>query len=124
MCAPDSLHFPADVVRALDRITRNARVRNGFFMHRRANRRGRRDLGLRDADAWGLLASLAVADFHAGPQVDRHAPDRELWIFAPLVGERRAYLKVAFCPDDPLDETTLVIWSIHPARFTMHRPFA
>lgn len=124
MNAPDALRFPAEVVRAIDRITRNARIRNGFFMHRRANRRGRRDLGLRDADAWNLVASLTVADFHAGPEVDRHAPERELWIFAPLVGERRAYLKVAFRPDDPTDETTLVVWSIHPARFEMTRPFA
>lgn len=124
MGAPDPLRFPIELARALDRITRNARVRNGFFMHRRTNRRGRRDLGLRDADAWNLLASLTAEDFHRGPEVDRHAPDRELWLFAPLVGEQRAYLKVAFRSGDPLDDTTLVIWSIHPARFEMNRPFA
>ena len=120
----DRLRFPAELVRALDRITLSARTRHEYFMNRRANRRGRRDLGLRDVDAWSLVAQLTVSDFHAGPDRDHHAPDRQLWVFAPAVGTTRAYLKIAFRPDDPPEATTLVIWSIHPARFHLHRPFA
>lgn len=118
------LRFPVEVVGAVDRIVSGARAQRGWFMHRRANRRGKRDLGLTDDGAWDVIAALTVADYHAGPEPDHHFADRQLWVFAPLVGTARAYLKVSFRPSDHPPDTTLVVWSIHPARFEMRRPYA
>lgn len=124
MTRSNPLRFPADVVAALDRITQSAGGKRGALLDRRSNRRGRRDLGITDEQAWRIVAGLTIADFHEGPSVNHHEPERELWVFAPLVGVRRAYVKIAFRPSDPVDRTALVIWSIHPARFEMERPYA
>ena len=68
---------------------------------------------------WDLVARLSVADFHEGPLPDHHCPDREVWIFCPMLLGRTMYLKIAFrrVPEGP--ESALVVWSFHQPRFPM-----
>lgn len=114
-----SLRFPVELSDALLHIRTLASRRHGFVVSRRSTRRAMRRIDLSDDALWLVIGDLEPADYLEGPMTDHHCTDREVWVFRPIVGGRRMYLKVAFrrVPEGP--ESALVVWSFHPPRFPL-----
>jgi len=120
---PEALRFPVELVVALDAIQAFARRRHGMFVDRRINRRSARTFLLGAEELWRAIERLQPEDYHDGPTSDHHHSEREVWIFGPMVGGRRFYLKVSLPPEgDPIG-TGVIVWSCHPARFGMRLPY-
>ena len=120
---PDALRFPVEIVTALAAIHAFARARHGTFVDRRINRRSTRMFLLGTEEVWRAIERLRPEDFHDGPSPDHHHAAREVWIFGPLVGGRRFYLKVSVPPEGDPVGTGVIVWSCHPARFAMRLPY-
>jgi len=75
-----------------------------------------RRVDLTSDSLWHVIANLKATDYQDGPMTDNYCADREVWVFQPIVGGRRMYLKVAFqrVPEGP--ESALVVRSFHPPR--------
>ena len=115
------LRFPVELSAALPHIRELASRRHGFLVSRRITRRAMRRVVLTTESLWLVIANLEATDYEDGPMTDHHCADREVWVFRPMVGGQRMYLKVAFrrVPDGP--ESALVVWSFHPPRFPLER---
>lgn len=118
----DPLRFPAELVRALDHVARAIEAGQVVHMPRRGRQEHLDELGLRVAEIESVMTSLAVRDFHAGPEPDHHRPDREVWVFGPTINGRQAYVKVALGLSEVARVPFVIVWSIHPARFPMELP--
>ena len=118
---PPPLRFPVELSAALPYIRELASRRHGFPVSRRITRRAMRRVVLTTESLWLVIANLEATDYEDGPMTDHHCADREVWVFRPMVGGQRMYLKVAFrrVPDGP--ESALVVWSFHPPRFPLER---
>lgn len=118
---PPPLRFPVELSAALPYIRELASRRHGFLVSRRITRRAMRRVVLTTESLWLVIANLEATDYEDGPMTDHHCADREVWVFRPMVGGQRMYLKVAFrrVPDGP--ESALVVWSFHPPRFPLER---
>lgn len=118
------IRFPVELAAALHEIRHYAERRSGTFMDRRINRRSVRRHLVSETEAWIVIRSLGLQDFHRGPQVDHHHPEHAVWVFGPQVAGVRFYVKVSLPPaDDPVG-TGLIVWSFHEARFDMELPYA
>jgi hypothetical protein len=113
--------FPVELADALARIRFEAGRRHGFIVERRTTRRALRAAQLDEALLWQVIESLSEADYCEGPMQDHHCLDRQLWVFGPIVGGRKMYLKVGFRSHGTEREMALVIWSFHPPRYPMRR---
>jgi hypothetical protein len=123
MEGPEALRFPVELVVALGSIRAFARMRHGTFVDRRINRRSTRKLLLGAEELWRAIERLQPADYHDGPSSDHHHSTREVWIFGPMVGGKRFYLKVSPPPEGDPAGTGVIVWSCHPARFDMRLPY-
>lgn len=117
-----NLRFPVELDGALLHIRGLAERRHGFIVSRRITRRAMRKVDATSDVLWQVIESLEALDYLDGPLADHHCADREVWVFRPVVGGQRMYLKVAFrrVPEGP--ESALVIWSFHQPRFPMKDP--
>lgn len=114
-----SLRFPVELGTALPHIRELAFRRHGFVVSRRITRRAMRRVDLTSDALWHVIANLEATDYQDGPMTDHYCADREVWVFRPIVGGQRMYVKVAFrrVPEGP--ESALVVWSFHPPRFPL-----
>ena len=118
----DPLRFSTELVRALDHVARAVAAGQVIHMPRRGRQEHLDGLGLRVAEIESVISSLALRDFHAGPEPDHHRPDREVWVFGPTVNGRQAYVKLALGFTGHESDPFVLLWSLHPARFPMELP--
>ena len=118
----DPLRFPTELVRALDHVAQAVAAGQVVHMPRRRTLEHLEALGLIIDDIVRVVDSLAIRDFHAGPEPDHHRPERVVWTFGPVVNGQQAYVKIALGFSESARVPFVLVWSLHPARFPMELP--